>query len=130
MRKILALMCLCLFMLMACHHQNPLTVKTKSQSANFLMQASANVEKRLHFHVKKDERGYGYLECMEDKRNPEIDCSALFKGIVAFAKEGHFPGFESISKANITDKAVFANLKDDYYEIMATTWPHYFEGTL
>jgi hypothetical protein len=126
MRKLIPVNFICLFLLLACQHQNPLAAKTKAQSADFLMNASANVEKRLHFEIKNDEHGYGYLECMEGKENSEIDCKALYLGMLAFAKEHHFPGFDSITLADLTDQKVIASLSDEYYEIMATTWPTYF----
>jgi hypothetical protein len=113
-------------LLTACHHDNPLTTHPKQQSAAFLMNASANVELRLQFDVKRAERGYGYVECMEGNHNPEINCDALYAGMVAFAKEGHYPGFEAITLADLAQKNVFAALSDDYIEVMASTWPNYF----
>lgn len=112
--------------LTACHHDNPLKAHTKQESAAFLMNASANLERRLRFDVKKDEHGYGYLECMEGKKNHEIHCDALYQGIVGFAKEDHYPGFASITLKDLTDKGVFDGLSDDYYEVMASTCPVYY----
>ena len=112
-------------LLSACHHDNPLKTHTKKQSATFLMNASANVEKRLRFDVRKDEHGYGYLECMEGKKNPEIHCRNLYQGMLVFAKENHYPGFETLQIEEMLDQSTFAGLSDDYYEIMATTWPNY-----
>lgn len=113
-------------LLTACHHDNPLQTHSKKENSTFLMNASANVEKRLGFAVKKDEHGYGYLECMEGKKNPEINCEALYKAMVTFAKEGHYPGFQSISIADLTDQKIFTGLQDDYYEVMTSTWPIYY----
>ena len=90
------------------------------------MNASANVEKRLQFVVKKDERGYGYLECMEGKQNPEINCGLLYNGMISFAKENHYPGFKKISLADLTDKSVFKTLSDRYFEVMVSTYPKYY----
>ena len=73
------------------------------------MNASANLERRLRFDVKNDEHGYGYLECMEGKRNHEIHCDTLYLGMIAFAKEGHYPGFESITIKDLANKSVFEN---------------------
>jgi hypothetical protein len=126
MKKILSILCVCLLMLTGCHHQNPLSTKPKIQSAVFLMNASANTEKRLNFDIRKDEHGYGYLECMEGKANQEIDCNSLYLGMITFAKERHFPGYESLTLADLTDEDVFTHIAEDYYEIMATTWPKYF----
>ncbi len=112
--------------LTACHNDNPLKTHTKQQSATFLMNASANLERRLRFDVKNDEHGYGYLECMEDKKNHGIYCDTLYLGMIAFAKEGHYPGFESINLKDLTNKSVFDSLSDDYYEVMASTWPQYY----
>ena len=112
--------------LTACHHDNPLKTHSKKQSAVYLMNASANVEKRLQFAVKSDEHGYGYLECMEGKKNPEINCKALYQGMISFSKEGYYLGFETITLADLTDKAVFTDLGDDYAEVMITTWPHFY----
>lgn len=113
-------------LLTACKHDNPLQTHTKKQSAEFLMQASANVEKRLHFAIKKGDEGYGYLECMEGRNNPEIQCDDLIRGIVSFAKEGHFKGFESLTYKDATDQAVFESLGDDYAEIMLATEPVFY----
>ena len=110
-------------LLSACHHDNPIATHTKQQSAYFLMNASANVELRLQFKVRRAERGYGYLECMEGKNNPEIHCNTLYQGMVAFAKEGHYPGFASTTLADLTNQTVFDGLSDDYVEVMASTWP-------
>ena len=112
--------------LTACHHDNPLTTHTKQQSAAFLMNASANLERRLRFDVKNDEHGYVYLECMEGKKNHGIHCGTLYQGMIAFAKEGHYPGFESITIKDLINKSVFDGLSDDYYEVMASTWPTYY----
>lgn len=112
--------------LTACHHDNPLATHSKQQSATFLMNASANLERRLRLDVKNDEHGYGYLECMEGKKNHEIHCETLYQGMIAFAKEGHYPGFEAITLKNLTNQAMFTGLSDDYYEVMASTWPVYY----
>lgn len=112
--------------LTACHHDNPLKTHTKQQSATFLMNASANLERRLRFDVKKDDRGYGYLECMEGKNNHEIHCNTLYQGMIIFAKEGHYPGFESITLKDLTNNRVFNDLSEDYVEAMVSTWPVYF----
>ena len=112
----------------ACHHDNPLTTHSKQESATFLMNASANVERRLQFAVKTTEYGYGYLECMEGKQNPEIQCDALYRDMLAFAKENHYPGFTDVTLSDLTNQAVFNGLSDDYYEIMASTWPTYYQA--
>lgn len=112
--------------LTACHHDNPLKTHSKSESAIFLMNASANAEKRLQFSMKTDERGYGYLECMEGKNNTEIDCAKLFTSIVQFAKEDHFKGFKSLTLADLTDKTVFDSMGDTYAEVLVSTWPTYY----
>lgn len=116
----------CSLCLSACHHDNPLLTHSKSQSAIFLMNASANAEKRLKFAVKKDEYGFGYLECMEEKNYPEMNCNALYQGMVAFAKEKHYVGFEKLTLADLTDQVVFDELGDDYAEVMVSTWPQYY----
>ena len=115
-------------LLSACHHENPLTTHTRKLSASFLVSASANVEKRLHFAIQQDAYGYGYgyLECMEGKQSPEIQCADLYQGMVAFAKENHYVGFQSITLSDLTDLRIFKILGDDYAETAATTWPHYF----
>ncbi len=115
-----------IFALTACHHQNPLKTHSTSESAAFLMNASANAEKRLQFSMKTDERGYGYLECMEGKNNHEIDCARLFTGIVQFAKEGHYVGFDSLTLADLADKTFFETLGDTYTEVLVSTWPTYY----
>jgi hypothetical protein len=115
-------------LLSACHHDNPLSTHTKAQSAAFLMNASANVEQRLQFAGKKGDRGYGYLECMDGKKNPAIDCQALYRGMVTFAKEGHYAAFESLTLADLNDRAVFNNLADDFAEILMSTEPTYYKG--
>lgn len=115
-----------LLLLTACHHDNPLQTHTKQQSAAFLMNASANVELRLHFNVRKAEHGYGYVECMEGKNNAEIHCDALYQGMISFAKESHYPEFEGITLTDLTNHTVFNGLSDEYYDVMASTWPHFF----
>lgn len=108
------------------HYENPLKTHTKNESAIFLMNASANVEKRLHFVIQQDAFGYGYLECMEGKKSVDIHCPELLNGMVRFAKENHYPAFKHITLSDLTDKAIFEKIGDEYAEIAATTWPHYF----
>src|SRR3990167_11061563 len=112
--KIKMLLIIGAILLTACHHDNPLKTNTQQQSATFLMNASANVEQRLKFTMKTDERGYGYLECMEGKDNPEINCPALYQGMIAFAKEDHYTGFAGITLADLTNQTIFNQLYDDY----------------
>ena len=128
MKKLLILSTACL--LSACHHDNPLATHTKTQSATFLMNASANVEQRLAFAIKKGDRGCGYLECMDGKKNAAIDCNALYKGIVSFANESHYSGFEDLSLNDLADREVFNGLADDYAEILMSYEPKYFIGGL
>lgn len=116
----------CALLLSACHHDNPLLTHSKLESATFLMNASANVEKRLKFAVKKDEYGFGYLACMEKNPDAGMDCDALYRGMVAFAKEKHYPGFETLTLADLSDRVVFEALGDDYAEVMVSTWPKYY----
>ena len=61
------------------------------------------------------------------KKNPEINCEALYKAMVAFAKEGHYPGFQSITVADLTDHQIFTGLQDEYVEVMVSTWPTYYD---
>lgn len=113
----------------ACHHENPLKTQPPKVSVTFLINASANVEKRLHFAIHKEAYGFAYLECMEGKTSREIQCDALYQGMIAFAKEGHYSGFKTITRTDLTDKRVFESLADEYAETAATTWPHFVSGT-
>ncbi|MCH9103672.1 protein LvrD [Legionella pneumophila serogroup 1] len=113
----------------ACQHANPLKTQPAKASVTFLINASANAEKRLHFAIHKDAYGFAYLECMEGKQSPEIRCDALYQGMIAFAKEGHYSGFQKITLADLTDKNLFESLADGYAETAATTWPHLVSGT-
>ncbi|MBA2649672.1 MAG: protein LvrD [Legionella sp.] len=112
-------------LLSGCQHRNPLQTNPIKKSALFLMNSSANAEKRLHFAIQKEAYGYGYLECMEGKTSTEIHCDDLYQGIVAFAKEGHYPGFNSLTLSDLTDPQVFTTLADDYAEIAVSTTPHF-----
>lgn len=116
---------LSVFALCACHHENPLKTHSKKDTLNFLMNASANVEKRLHFPTQKDSYGYAYLECMEGTKNPELKCGALYSKMAAFAQEGHYPGFNSLNVKDLTDSAFFIALADDYAEFAATHEPRF-----
>ncbi|HHG8516393.1 TPA: T4SS-associated protein LvrD [Legionella pneumophila] len=113
----------------ACQHENPLKTQPAKTSVTFLINASANAEKRLHFAIHKDAYGFAYLECMEGKQSPEIRCDALYQGMIAFSKEGHYSGFQKITLADLTDKNLFESLADEYAETAATTWPHLVSGT-
>jgi len=113
-------------LLAACHHNNPLATRALKESALFLMNASANVEKRLHFVIQEDAFGYGYLECMEGKKSLDIRCPDLLNGMVQFAKENHYPAFKHITLSDLTDKTVFEKIGDEYAEVAASMWPHYF----
>ncbi|MBX3710332.1 MAG: protein LvrD [Gammaproteobacteria bacterium] len=109
--------------LCACHHKNPLTTHTKQDTFKFLLNASANAEKRLHIPTQKDSYGFAYLECMNGKASPDLSCGALYQEMVSFAKEQH-TGFEQLSLKDITDSNVFASLAEDYAEYAATHEPH------
>ena len=100
-------------LLSACHNTNPLQTHSKIDNATFLMTASANAEKRLHFAVKEGDRGAGYLECMEGKKNAEINCTALYQAMVNFAREGHYQGFDSLTVSQVTDQKMFEGLADE-----------------
>ena len=99
-------------LLAGCHHENPLTKHTPKESALFVIQ--------------QDAFGYGYLECMEGKKSVDIRCPELLNGMLQFAKENHYPSFKKITLSDLTDKAMFEKIGDEYAEIAATTWPHYF----
>ncbi|MCW8452967.1 protein LvrD [Fluoribacter dumoffii] len=111
--------------LCACHHENPLKTHLKKDTLNFLMNASANVEKRLHFPTQKDSYGYAYLECMEGTKNPELQCGALYNKMVSFAKEGHYQDFKNLNIKDLTDSAFFIALADDYAEFAGTHEPRF-----
>ncbi|HAT1993786.1 protein LvrD [Fluoribacter dumoffii] len=113
----------------ACHHENPLKTQPAKVSVTFLINASANAEKRLHFAIHKDAYGFVYLECMEGKQSPDIECDALYQGMITFAKEGHYSDFETITLADLTDQNLFESLADHYAETAATIWPHFVSGT-
>lgn len=116
-------------LLSACHHDNPLKTHSLKEVAVFLLNASANVEKRLHFAIQQDAYGYGYLECMEGKKSAEIHCSDLLNGMVQFAQENHYPAFKNITLSDLTDKTVFERIGDEYAEVAVTTWPHFFPAS-
>ncbi|HAT2066805.1 TPA: protein LvrD [Legionella pneumophila] len=113
----------------ACHHENPLKTQPAKASVRFLINASANAEKQLHFAIHKDAYSFAYLECMEGKQSPDIQCNALYQGMIAFAKEGHYAGFQMITQADLTDKKVFESLADEYAETAATSFPHFVSGS-
>ncbi|CZI44320.1 TPA: protein LvrD [Legionella pneumophila] len=111
------------------HHENPLKIQPAKVSVTFLINASANAEKRLHFAVHEDAYGFAYQECMEGKQSPDIQCNALYQGMIAFAREGHYSGFQTITQADLTEQKVFESLADEYAETAATIWPHFVSGT-
>lgn len=114
------------FLLSACHHDYPLKTHNQKENLLFLINASANSEKRLHLPVKEGDRGVIYLECMEGKKDKEINCTALYQTMISFAREGHYQGYESITLPELTDHKVFDELADDYLETLADTWPTYY----
>lgn len=109
----------------ACHHENPLKTHLKKASATFLVTASANSEKRLHFAIQKDSYGFAYLECMEGKKSPEIRCEDLYRGMITFAKEGDYSEFRNLKLADLTDPELFKTLADEYAETALTIWPNF-----
>lgn len=109
--------------LCACHHKNPLTTHTKLDTLKFLLNASANAEKRLRIPTQKDSYGFAYMECMDGKASPDLFCGRLYQEMVSFAKEQH-TGFERLSVKDVTDSNVFASLAEDYAEYAATHEPH------
>lgn len=126
MKKLIPVVIASTFAISACQAENPFKTHTVKESATFLMQASANAEKRLGFDIKKDDHGYGWLECMEGKNNPEIDCKKLYTEMIAFAREGHIAGFKKITLDFLTDKTLLETLGDDYAEIMISTHPVFY----
>lgn len=110
--------------LCGCHQDNPLKTHEKRATVAFLMNASANAEYRLHFVIQKNAYGYAYLECMEGKKSPEINCDALYQAMSHFAHEGYYPGFKNLTEAHLQDRTFFTNLADDYAEFAATHEPH------
>lgn len=116
---------LIVFALCACHHENPLKTHSKQDTLNFLMNASANAEKRLHFITQKDSYGYAYLECMDGKKSPELQCADLYLAMTSFAREGHCLGFNKLKVQDLTDYSFFTKLADDYAEFAATHEPRF-----
>jgi len=114
-------------LLAACFHNNPLKTKPIEESATFLINASANAEKRLHFPIPEDSLGYAYLECMEGKKSKEINCPKLFEAMINFAKENHFRAYKNLSLSELTDKATFDRIAETYAENAATTWPTFYK---
>lgn len=111
--------------LCACHHDNPLKTHSKYETLAFLMNASANAERRLHIPTQKDSYGYAYLECMDGKKSPEFQCAALYSEMIVFAKEGHYAGFKSLRAKDLIDSTFFIKIADDYAEFAATHEPHF-----
>lgn len=109
--------------------RKPVKTQPAKASVTFLINASANAEKRLHFAIHKDAYGFAYLECMESKQSSDIQCDALYQGMIAFAKEGHYSGFQTITLPYLIDKKVFESLADEYAETAATIWPHFVSGS-
>lgn len=114
--------------LCACHHENPLKTHSKEETLTFLMNASANAEKRLHIPTQKDSYGFAYLECMDGKKNPELKCAGLFLGMILFAQEGHYPGFKTLKAQELIDSAFFITIADEYAEFAATHEPRFVNG--
>jgi len=126
MKKLIPAVIASTLALTACKAENPFKTHTVKECANFLMQASANAEKKLNFKIRKDEYGYGWLECMEGKTNPEIDCKQLYQGMITFARAGHIKGFEKITLASLTEASLLEQLGDDYAETMISTNPVFY----
>lgn len=111
--------------LCACHHDNPLKTHSKQDTLTFLLNASANAEKRLHIATQQDSYGYAYLECMDGQKSPELQCPALYQGMMEFAREGHYPGFNKLRTQDLTDYAFFTKIADDYAEFTVTHEPRF-----
>ena len=111
--------------LCACHHDNPLKTHSKQDTLTFLLNASANAEKRLHILTQQDSYGYGYLECMDGQKGPELQCPALYQGMVTFAREGRYLGFDKLRTQDLTDYTLFKKIVDDYAEFAVTHEPRF-----
>jgi len=101
-------------MLSACHH-NPLETHKEQQSTRFLINASMEAAKVLKPNMDGREAQYVYLNCMNGKE-PDMDCTALYKAMADFAKRGSFSDFKGVSVADLTDRAVFESLREGYEE--------------
>lgn len=106
-------------LLSACH-QNPLKTQPKSQSAAFLISASAVAERHLKRDIPEDSLGGAYTDCMENKAE-NINCLALYNAMTTFANKGKYPKFQDLRLSDLTDRMVFQQLRDEYEEILLTT---------
>lgn len=100
-------------LLSACHHENPLKMQTELRSSSFLINASVVAFRGLNPNSTLNDAQNAYMYCMTGHGN-NIDCKALFQGMVDFAKKGQFPEFKEVSVADLTDADVFDGLSDKY----------------
>jgi hypothetical protein len=117
---------LAMLLLTACHHDNPLQSHSKKQSLLFLINASANAEKRLNLPIKDGDRGVVYWECMGGEKDKDINCNALYQAMIDFAKEGHCKAYENLTLGQLTDTTVFKGLDAGYLDALVDTWPTYY----
>ena len=125
MRKIITAG-LAILLLSACHHENPLQSHSKQENLVFLINASANAEKRLQLDIKDDDRGVVYWECMGSEKHQEINCDALYQAMINFAEEGHYKAYKTITLSQLTDAKVFKGIDEEYLETLVDTWPTYY----
>ena len=103
--------------LTACGKQSPLKTEPQEKVAKFVMHASQYAEKKMGFN---HERGMQYGQCMSGEKAmtvglvkpQEVDCGALYKSMVEFAKKD--PVFKGVSELALMDKQSFSRFKEFY----------------
>lgn len=108
-------------LLTACH-ENPLTTHSETQSSRFLLKASVEAAKSLKLNLRTPVAAQLYSNCMDDRvkvfdkddKAFSVPCAKVFQAMVHYAHTGAFPGFESTSLADLTNKVVFKDLRDEY----------------
>lgn len=94
-------------LLSACH-DNPLKAEDRPETIHFLVSASRFAESKTAF---QDLKGAGYLQCMTHN-TLQLNCEQFFEDMVNFARRK--PLFQTLTVANLKDKAFFRQIETDY----------------
>ena len=111
MKKLFCIFTLASVVLLAGCQENPNPLKKMEPSvvAKFLVDASANAEKKLNLYRRFQRKGY--QRCIEEQESVAL-CNKLYSEILAYAKTQD--DFKEVTLSNLKDRTLWKSIQDDY----------------
>jgi len=108
-----------LIALTGCGNKNPLLTEPTEESAEFLLKASQNAEKKLGQLVPPGGGKYG--QCMKGTKKDKQFCQELYKQMIMYAKSSEINNpYRKLSIENLTNTKAFYYIQDDYHNKVFT----------